>query len=169
MHTFTRTLVLLTVLSGLAGTSSGQPANSARGPRNKPTYTKLASRLSELAEMETDSVRQKAAVSENRLSEGLFVPVTIRVTSNNGEAHGFVVAQGGRVANENADVLEAYLPVAALAALDSVRSVVRVEEILPEQPRVVSQGASIHGAANWNAAGLAGQGVKVGIIDSDLR
>ena len=46
--------------------------------------------------------------------------------------------------------------------------VIRIQMIIPPQPAqgvVVSEGAAVHGAPAWNAAGFRGQGVKVGVID----
>lgn len=81
-----------------------------------------------------------------------------------------VAAQLGRipgvlVVNRAPDVLEAYVPVAQLDPLTRVAGVWHVEAIIPPQADVVSQGAAVHNAPNWNSYGFTGAGVKVGIID----
>jgi hypothetical protein len=90
-----------------------------------------------------------------------------------------LLARGGRVANRNGDIVEAYLPASALTALDSLDGIADASPILRPIPlgsvRQVSvpalgigtlgQGVTIHGADQWQAAGVTGSGVKVGIID----
>ena len=44
--------------------------------------------------------------------------------------------------------------------------VLRVSQIVPSEPRAMSQGVAVHNASAWHTSGYTGAGVKVGIIDS---
>jgi subtilisin family serine protease len=101
---------------------------------------------------------------ENRLSVGRSIPVTIRTSEPGGEAI-WLESQGFSIANTQADVIEAFVSVNGLRSLSARQSVVSVREIIPPQPRLVGQGPASHNALNWQANGLTGTGVKVGIID----
>ena len=66
------------------------------------------------------------------------------------------------------DYIEAYIPVSLLPAASQQDGVISIRTIIPPQPAqgaVVSEGAAAHGAPAWHAAGVKGQGVKIGIID----
>ncbi len=73
---------------------------------------------------------------------------------------------GARVVNCGARTVEAYVAtdrLAALAAVDGVRSIRPIRR--RPATGAVSPVATLHGSAAWQAAGLTGTGVKVGIID----
>src|SRR5438445_4363742 len=77
---------------------------------------------------------------------------------------------GGRVANRSANHVEAYLPAAALARLASLDGIDEAAPIIRPVPMGsvglgnVGEGVALHHADQWQAAGIVGAGVKVGII-----
>jgi subtilisin family serine protease len=93
------------------------------------------------------------------------VAVTVRMSHNVSAVAGFIGQNGGVVANTGVDYIEAYVPVSALVALQSVAGVLRIGAIMPPQADITSEGAALHGSPTWNAGGVTGAGIKVGIID----
>jgi hypothetical protein len=148
-----------------ASPTQRQLSRAAGQNLGKPQYRKLGTRLSELAAAPADKALQARMARENNLVLEDQVPVTIRAEEATDTIEAYVRSRGGRIANVGSRVVEAYLPTGALAGLDALPSVLRVEEIVPAEPKVTSQGASVHNALNWQAADYQGQGVKVGIID----
>lgn len=92
--------------------------------------------------------------------------IAVRVRTNAPEA---VVARlevlGRQPASVSADVIEVYLAPGELLALESAPEVLTLRAVDVMMPRVVTQGRTVHNAANWQAGGLTGTGVRVGIID----
>ncbi len=77
-----------------------------------------------------------------------------------------LLGAGARVVNSAARTVEAYVAtdrLAALAAVDGVRAIRPIRR--RSATGSVSPVATLHGSAAWQAAGLTGAGVKVGIID----
>ena len=100
--------------------------------------------------------------------DGEEVAVSIRLTSpQQGSAvAGTLSAMGGQVTSLAGIVVEGYVPAAALEVLGSAAGVRFVRPVLHAIPAGVgTQGVSIIGADVWQAAGVTGAGVKVGIID----
>jgi len=97
------------------------------------------------------------------------VAVTVRLSSGADAIAAFITKGGGIAANVGEDYVEAYVPPPLLAELSEFAGVLRVDTIIPPQPSVVSQSAAVHDAPAWNARGLTGAGVKVGIIDGGFE
>ncbi len=100
-------------------------------------------------------------------SSGSEIAVSISI---DGAARATVEARlaslGASVANRDPRGVEAYVPLSALDALAAVPGVTSVEPIRGRVPAVsLSNLVSLHGADAWQAAGITGAGVKVGIID----
>ena len=77
-----------------------------------------------------------------------------------------LAGDGARVVNRAARTVDAYIAIdrlAALAAINGVRSIRAIRR--RPATAAVSPVATLHGSAAWQAAGLTGTGVKVGIID----
>ena len=77
-----------------------------------------------------------------------------------------LAAAGARVVNVAGRTAEAYLSpdgLAALARLDDVRAIRPIRR--DAAAGYVSPAVTLHGSSRWQAAGLTGAGVKVGIID----
>ena len=84
----------------------------------------------------------------------------------------FVDEHGGSARNRGEDYIEAYVPVALLAAASQQPGVARVRAIIPPEfhrGSFVSQGVRAHKANTWHAAGYTGDSVKVGIVDGGFR
>ncbi len=102
----------------------------------------------------------------------LEVAVALRFTENGGEAAlAALTAVGARVVNRNGSAVDAYLPVGALSLLATLDGVEEAQPIIRPVPLGtigignVGEGVALHHAADWQAAGVVGSGVKVGIID----
>ena len=77
-----------------------------------------------------------------------------------------LAAGGARVVNVAGPTIEAYVPperLATLARLEAVRAIRPIRR--PTGTDFVSPAVVLHGSSTWQAAGLNGAGVKVGIID----
>ncbi len=76
---------------------------------------------------------------------------------------------GGRALNSVVGVVEAYVPAARLSVVAAVPGVRSVRPIRRSAARALtSTGVSLHGATTWQAAGVTGAGVKIGIIDTSF-
>ena len=141
-----------------------------RGPDvnpRKPSYARLGSRLSDVADhalRSGDAAAAQAFARTNPLVRNQRIPVTIRTTSA-AAVTAFLRSRGHQPANESAGVLEAYVTPGLLRALALHPAVRSVREVVPPRPSVVSEGVALHNADTWQAEGYGGSGVKVGVID----
>lgn len=135
-------------------------------------YPNLGSHLSDLAEAyEQRSAAQRESAEQAAISSGGSVAVTIRLTANVSDVVQFLQDNGGDPRNVGEDYIEAYVPVSLLGAVSERPGVIRVREISPPQPEfgpITSQGVQAHLSAAWNQAGYSGQGINVGIIDTNF-
>src|SRR5689334_12765399 len=133
----------------------------------KPRHGRLDSILNGLVEELDRQTRPAEDIARQAaLSRGGAVAVTIRTDGETGPLIDFLAERGATVANQASGVIEAYVPLSALAALGEQPGVLAVRSILPPRPLgIVSEGAAKHGALEWQAAGLLGAGIKVGVID----
>jgi subtilisin family serine protease len=130
----------------------------------KPRHEKLDATLNHLVE-QAGRRGAAAAAAEAPLSRDSAVAVSIRLSGAAGPVQAWLTSQQALIANVGKDVIEAYVPVGALAALGGQPGVLAVEALIPPHANVTSQGVTVHGAPNWHANGYTGAGVKVGIID----
>ncbi len=101
------------------------------------------------------------------------VGVSLQLARVGGEdALSALIASGARVVNRSGQTAEAYLPSAALRTLGTLAGIARADPIIrpvsmgsPGLGAVVGEGVKLHGADQWQAAGILGAGIKVGIID----
>ena len=101
------------------------------------------------------------------------VAVTIYLSGNVDDVVKFLEDNGGSPRNVGEDYIEAYVPVSLLGQVSEQPGVIRLREIAPAEPaqsaqRVAGHGPPVHGSSAWNQAGFGGQGVKVGVIDSNF-
>lgn len=100
-------------------------------------------------------------------SAGPAIAVSIELGSSaTGPVTDLLAAAGARVVNVAGPIVEAYVPpkrLAALAGLEAVRAIRPIRR--PVGTDSVSPAVALHGSSAWQAAGLNGAGVKVGIID----
>ena len=81
-----------------------------------------------------------------------------------------MVGQYATVLNHVEDVVEARVPVRMAHYLGYMAGVIRVDEIVPPQvDAITSEGTTVHKSPAWNAVGLDGSGIKVGIIDGGFK
>jgi len=93
------------------------------------------------------------------------IDVTIWFASP-GDVNIKLIGQIATVLNHFDDVVEARVPVRFAHQLSYMPGVLRVDRIKPPQvSAITSEGTSVHGSPAWNAVGLDGTGIKVGIID----
>lgn len=182
-------LGLLTATAGFgeATPQAGAAEHSVPVPKAKPRHQRLDSILNRVVEAFGDHVRSAPKTSEEHastqaaaaaraaavlapMSDGASVAVTLRFddASTVAAVVRFLQANGGDPRNVSDDYVEAYVPVALLVEASAQPGVARIQAIVPPQPKrgtVTSEGVGVHGADNWHAAGFAGAGVKVGVID----
>jgi hypothetical protein len=106
-----------------------------------------------------------ANAQELRLSGGL---ARVVVTADGGlaPARAAVLAVGGRVDGEYADLVQAYVPISRLEDLANQPAVTWVRPpATPVAAAVTDEGVAETNAPSWHADGFTGAGVKVGIID----
>ena len=134
----------------------------------KPKFPRLDSQLNQMAdqigEQSDSAIAQRAPLYQDN-----SVAVSIRTVGSAISTAEFLEQSGGTVAHMGTDWLEAYVPVALLPGLAQHADVLWVQTIIPPQPTVVSQGASLHRSDIWNAREFTGDGVKVGIIDGGFE
>ena len=140
-------------------------------PHAKPEYPRLDSQLNALAApaVQAGQGGQDVFPTSALMYSGSSVAVTVRLSNGANAIAAFITEGGGIAANIGEDYVEAYVPPPLLAELSELENVLWVGTIVPPQPTVLSQGASVHSVPPWNARGFTGAGVKVGIIDAGFQ
>ncbi len=138
--------------------------------RTPQKYPNLDSNLNHLVEQVAVGALSFAAAAEQApLNSGESIAVTLFVESGSAEGIAdWLEENGASPRNIGDDYIEAYVPVSLLGAASEQDGVISIRTMIPPQPmqgRIVSEGAALHGAPAWNAAGFTGAGVKIGIID----
>ena len=137
-------------------------------------YPNLGSNLDQLvASVEEGETSAKEAAEDAPVHQEASVAVTIYLSGNLDDVVKFLEDNGGSPRNVGEDYIEAYVPVSLLGQVSERPGVIRVREIaLPEEnqsaQRVAGHGPPVHGSSAWNQAGFSGQGIKVGVIDSNF-
>ena len=135
-------------------------------------YPNLGSHLDQLVtSVEEGETTAEDAAGETAVHREESVAVTIYLSGSVEDVVSFLEENGGDPRNVGEDYIEAYVPVTLLGQLSEQPGVIRVREIIPpadDYGPISSQGIQAHGSAVWNQAGLSGQGIKVGVIDSDF-
>ena len=135
-------------------------------------YPNLGSNLDQLvASVEKGETSAKEAAEDAPVHQEASVAVTIYLSGNVDDVVEFLEDNGGSPRNVGEDYIEAYVPVSLLGPTSEQPGVIRVREIIPPESaygNFTSQGVQAHLSAAWNQAGFSGQGIKVGVIDSDF-
>ena len=144
------------------------------GKVNPPQYPNMDSNLNQIVEQaESGRFTAQAAAANAPIHSGTSVAVTLYITEGYADAIAdYLTANGASPRNIGTDYIEAYIPVTLLADASQQEGVISIQTIIPAQPAqgtVVSDGVSLHGATAWHAAGLKGQGVRIGIIDTGFQ
>ena len=141
------------------------------GKINPPQYPNMDSNLNRIVDQfQTGQFTAQAAAANAPVHREESVAVTLYITEGYAQnVRNWLEESGADPRNIGADYIEAYVPVPLLPAASQQEGVISVRTIIPPQPAqgsVVSEGTAAHGAPAWHAAGIKGQGVKIGIIDS---
>ena len=167
--------ILATLAVALPGVSAdGQGDEAPPIPEKRELkYPNLGSHLDQLvAQVEDEEMSEGEAAGQAAIHKEELVAVTIHLSGSVDDVVSFLEDNGGDPRNVGEDYIEAYVPVALLGSLSEQSGVIRVREIVPPQPAygpITSQGVQAHAAAAWHQAGITGQGVKVGIIDTGFE
>ena len=177
-----RFLVLAALFTLLIPLAVNTPGAAADGDDNQFTipekaelkYPNLGSMLNQLAaSVEEGETSANEAAEDAPVHQEASVAVTIYLSGNLDDVVKFLEDNGGSPRNVGEDYIEAYVPVSLLGQVSERPGVIRVREIAPAEPaqsaqRVAGHGPPVHGSSAWNQAGFGGQGVKVGVIDSNF-
>jgi len=162
------TLVIVCILALLTAlpASAGNDRASSRDDQRIGTFKDpvLDSQLVRIAR----DARAGRPVPEARGSgiAGGRVAVTLDASGDPATTAAALAERGIEVANVGRQSIEALVPPDALDGLGAVPGVRQARELPQPVPlTVVSQGAQIIGAPQWNARGYTGVGVKIGVID----
>ena len=137
-------------------------------------YPNLGSNLDQLvASVEKGETSAKEAAEDAPVHREASVAVTIYLSGNVDDVVKFLEDNGGSPRNVGEDYIETYVPLSLLGQVSEQPGVIRVREIVPPEDnqsaqRVVGHGPPVHGSTAWNQAGFSGQGIKVGVIDSNF-
>ena len=148
--------------------------SAIEGKIDPPKYANMDSSLNRIVqEVESGQFTAKAAAVNAPFHSDESVAVTIYITEGYADAIvELLESNGGSPRNVGTDYIEAYVPVSLLPGVSSQEGVVRIDTIIPPEPAqgtVVSEGVEVHGAKAWHDAGLKGQGVRIGIIDTGFE
>ena len=166
------TLVICALILGTTQPAhAAQPGRGARQQLARPSkviHARLDSRLDQLAGEVRASQRPDVAIARDApISRNNAVAVSLRLAADADLAalHAFLTGHGASIANEAAGTVEAYVPVDTLAALADQPGLLKARAIERPTADVYDQATAVHGSDQWNANGVTGAGVKVGIID----
>ncbi|MBI2908607.1 MAG: S8 family serine peptidase [Chloroflexi bacterium] len=169
-------LILLLASLFVVLPTAGSPPQAHELPSQNPqsvpetvkTDGKLESALAQLAETHQQQGRGSAAA----MAEGMSIPFAddmVRVVLESApgqDARALASSLGGRVETTSGNFVQAMMPLAALKEAAASRSVSLVRRPLRAvASEVISDGIDLTAASLWQAAGIKGTGVKVGIID----
>ena len=137
-------------------------------------YPNLGSSLDLIVvSVEEGEVSAKEAAEDTLVHQEASVAVTIYLSGNLADVVSFLEDNGGSPRNMGEDYIEAYVPVTLLGQVSERPGVIRAREIVPPEPaqsaqQIAGHGPPVHGSTAWNQAGFGGQGVKVGVIDTEF-
>ena len=144
------------------------------GKINPPEYPNVDSNLNGIVEQaQSGQFTSQAAATNAPVHSGASVAVTFYITEGYAQdVWDWLEESGASPRNIGIDYIEAYVPVSILPSASEREGVISVRTIVPPQPAqgtVVSEGVAAHGVPAWHAAGLKGQGVKIGVIDVGFK
>ena len=136
-----------------------------------PKYGNMDSVLNGLVQqVERGISTARSAASTAPLNDDESVAVSLFIEEDYVEdVREYLDDNGASVRNVGDDYIEAYVPVSLLGSVSEQEGVTTVNTIIPPQPlqeTLTSDAVAVHGADIWQAAGLKGEGTKIGIIDT---
>ena len=154
-----------------SGSRNRQPIE---GKINPPKYPNMDSNLNQIVQqVESGQTTARAAAAGAPLHSEESVAVTLYTDEGYVEAISeYLESNGIHRQNIGIDYIEASIPVTLLAEASVQEGVISIRTIIPPKPAqgtVGSEGASVHGAIAWHAAGIKGRSVKIGIIDTGFE
>ena len=160
--------------TGPAATGDGDDIEITLPEKTELKYPNLGSRLDQLvASVEKGETSAKEAAEDAPVHQEASVAVTIYLSGNVDDVVKFLEDNGGSPRNVGEDYIEAYVPVSLLGQVSERPGVIRAREIASPQAAQIAQqvaghGPPVHGSSAWNQAGFSGQGIKVGVVDSNF-
>ena len=158
--------IALGVAQPRAGHAANQPTQLTRPA--KSSHPRLDATLERIATAAAQGQSTPNVVARSApVSRDGAVAVSVQLSSAAGAeaVRAFLTEHDASVVNAADDVLEAYVPAGALAALSAQPGVVKARAITRPTADVFDQAGPVIGADQWNNQGLTGAGVKVGVID----
>ena len=138
-------------------------------------YPNLGSSLDHMvASVEEGGLSAKEAAEDAPVHREASVAVTIYLSGNVDEVVKFLEDNGGSTRNVGEDYIEAYVPVSLLGTgLGTAGRHPRAGKSSHRRTTRAPNGSRatvplVHGSSAWNQAGFSGQGIKVGVIDSNF-
>ena len=152
-----------------ANADSGSESEQS-GKADAPNYGNMDSMLNGLVQqVERGISSARSAASTAPLSDDESVAVSLFIEEDHVEdVREYLDDNGASVRNVGDDYIEAYVPVSLLGSASQQEGVTSVSAIIPPraaQETLTSDAVAVHGADIWQAAGLKGEGTKIGIID----
>jgi VCBS repeat-containing protein len=127
-------------------------------------FRKVGSSIRALKESQAaGSISEWEEIVEQDLTDEI-IDVAIRFNSSD-SVDIELVEQSAVVLNSIGEVVEVRVPVSLAHQLSYLPGVLRIEQIVPPEVQVTSEGTTVHKSPAWNTLGLDGTGIKVGIID----
>ena len=153
-----------------ASADSGSESEQS-GKADGPKYGNMDSILNDLVEqVEGGIASARSAASTAPVSDDESVAVSLFVEEDYVEAvRQYLDENGASVRFAELDTIEAYVPVTLLGNVSQQEGVISVSTIVPPQAAqetLTSPAVALHGADFWHLAGVKGEGMKIGIIDT---
>ena len=153
-----------------ASADSGSESEQG-GKADAPEYGNMDSILNGLVQqVERGISSARSAASTAPLSDDESVAVTLFLEEDYLEAvRQYLDENGASVRFAELDTIEAYVPVTLLGNVSQQEGVIIVSTIVPPQAAqetLTSPAVALHGADFWHLAGVKGEGMKIGIIDT---
>ena len=153
-----------------ANTDGGSETEQS-GKADGPKYGNMDSILNDLVEqVEGGIASARSAASTAPVSDDESVAVSLFVEEDYVEAvRQYLDENGASVRFAELDTIEAYVPVTLLGNVSQQEGVISVSTIVPPQAAqetLTSPAVALHGADFWHLAGVKGEGMKIGIIDT---
>jgi subtilisin family serine protease len=148
--------------------SFGQELSTSQ-QRGKATHPKLESSLYVMLQSYRSKGLAGAAENAAKLNIPLkdeYVQIILQTTNDNiSSIEPTVHGLGGSIEAKYGTLLQASLPLSALEAVASIDTIDLVRRPFIAGLTVTSEGVTKIGAANWQAAGYDGTGIKVAVVD----
>lgn len=139
--------------------------------KNDFRFRKVSSTIRTLSEAYSDgTLDQWIPFSDLSESELLDPQIDVSIWfESEGDINLGLISQFATVLNHVGRVVEARVPVRFAHQLGHISGVLKVNRLIPPQPNVTSEGTTVHKSPAWNAVGLDGSGIKVGVIDTGFE